>query len=850
MSGTLPEAGAKLTLDLSEWESNWSSAIDQAVELQGTIDDLGGSVDIDINFTGDDALPFEEIPETIDTDLNVTEDTDTKSILDGINFLATIEKIKIAIDVVGTAINFVKDMGSLVVTPFLDVEDAVARINAQTGGTGIDDLGQFIRDVQAADLGTGVDQITEVVIAAKQLGAPIEEATTAALTFTHTFDDQSPVTVMTTLKATADEFGISITEASDLMTVFFQQGGNKGGDALATVDKYSQSWKDMGLSITEALSLVTSLMGGGVDTAEGASKMIQTFDDAMTAAAADPNSQQAKLLKVMGIDNPKDAGQAIGAETIDGFATAFNNLPADQQDLVSGLFFGKTGKLDTSAIGGMTTQSDMFKNVTDAASAAATEIDNSLRGAIDDFVTEINTKIAELLSSDAIDLPGKIEALKKGFQEAVDVLASGGTAGEALEVALNIPGLSDALDTFIGNFERIIGNLEIAFLQVVAAIQDITGHGKEAAGTRQTISDLSKQQLAFDLQLGNPDEIATQVQQAFSRGVTPEDVGEAIDTSLAESLKNADFDQGANILQGLIDGAIANGASPDAANRLAATYVTNLSNGFDNALAAGNLDLLQKMLAIDPNAKIPGLDDAVAGFKKQLSDAFIPKAGEDTGGNPFTSGLLTPGGMPSKTGATGGGLLGGFTDQIDSAVSKITEGSDTAGLAFDHIATTADTMQTGVGTSLAAVNTDMATTATSVDDLDAHIATATTGNTITASFDAVAASAAENFPDVIEWFQRTKAEAAAFDISLSGHFQHILDMLHDLQFLSAQVATGVQAALTLGGTLPPTPVATGTGGTGGGQGITNNNIIVTNNIPNGAAAAANGYALGASLRGN
>src|SRR5678815_5604697 len=103
---------------------------------------------------------------------------------------------------------------------------------------------------------------------------------------------------------------------------------------------------------------------------------------------------------MMGGTNPKEQGQAIGAETIDGFVAAFGNLETDQQDLISGLFFGKGGKKFTGAIEEATTKSDMFQNVVDAAADAATEIDNSLRGAIDDFILEINTKFAELLSSD------------------------------------------------------------------------------------------------------------------------------------------------------------------------------------------------------------------------------------------------------------------------------------------------------------------------------------------------------------------------------------------------------------------------------------------------------------------
>lgn len=848
MSGTLPEAGAKLTLDLSEWESNWSSVMGDAETLQSTLDDLTGSVDVEVNLDIPDTSEIEDIQsldgETITPELDTTETETSKEIRDGINFLATVEKIKIAIDVVGTALQFIKDMGSIVVNPFLDVEDAVAKINAQTGGTGIEDLGQFIRDIQAADLGENVDQISEVVIAAKQLGAPIDEATRAALTFTHTFQDENPVDVLTTLN-TLVETGLvpNLQDAADLMTVAFQNSANKGNDLLGVVSANAQSWADMGLNGTEALSAINSLTQGNVDSATDAAKALQTLDDALTTAADNADSPQAEALKTLGMENPKDSGQAMGADFIDGFAASFANLPANQQDLVSGVLFGKVGKKFTGALGGLTTQDGPFGDVVGAAADAATEIDNSLRGAIDDFVTEANAKLDELLSSSAIDLPGKIKALKEGLQEGVDVLANGGTVGDALEVALNIPGLSDTLNTFIGNFERIIGNLEIAFLQVVATIQEITGHGEEAKGTRATIAGLAQNQLAFDLQLGNPDEVGAQVAQALSRGVSGEQVGTTVMTAINESIAKGNFDQGGGIIEGLIQSSVKAGKDPAVWNELAGRYVTKLQDGFANAMSAGNVNLMQDMIAINPNAKVPGLDDAVVAMKQQLSDAFAPAAGGANADNPFTKtfqGISTaftdafPG--QGKQGTTSNSLLGGLITAADDTVTKLNDADTFMSASFDHIQTATQETADAATTDMATVGTAFDTAAVEAALMDQNIALSLTENTVTASFEAVALAAQTAFPTVIDWFNRTTQAAAVFDAQVSGHVQHLLGLLHDLQFLSAQVATGVQQALTLGA------------GLGGGGNVTTNNVTVNNNVQGNAAAVANGYTIAASIR--
>lgn len=810
MAGTLPEAGAKLTLDLSEWESNWSSAMDNADTLTQALDDISGSVDVEVNLDVPDTSEIEDIQaldgETISPELDTSETENSKQIRDGINFLATVEKIKIAIDVVGTALNFIKDVGSMVVTPFLDVEDAVAKINAQTGGTGIEDLGQFIRDIQAADLGESVDQIADVAIKAQQMNLPMQEAATAALTFTHTFKNEDPTAV---LKPLADlvKTGLvpDMQTAADLMTVFFQAGGNQGGDALNTVQKYSTAWSDMGLTLSESLSLISSLMAGGVDTSETAAKMIQTADDAFTKAAQDPGSPEANMLRLMGVENPKEQGKAIGADTIDGFVSAFDDLSVEDQDFASKMFFGKGGALNTGAIAGMTTQSDMFKNYKDAAALAATEIDNSLRGAIDDFVLAVNTSIADLLSSDAIDLPGKIAALKEGFQKAVDVLANGGTIGEALEVGLQIQGV----DEFITNFQRVVGNLEIALLQIVSTIQATTGHGDMAAITDKEIARLSGKQLSFDLKIANPDEVEGIVAQAVGRGVDPTKIGELAGDAVSELVGSGDFQRA----QALVDAFGAVSKTP-----------------VDADMGA----MMQGQKVVPVTIDVPGLqteiDEAVEAAKPN------PEPGWWNNLKPPADLADTALGKGVGTKSGNAGWWTNFTPPTEAATA-VTDTSTAIDTATTSVTESVDTMATGVGTSLDETVTKFADTTTAAQLMDTDIATAMTGNTVTASFEAVALAAQTSFPAVIEWFNKTTQAAVVFDTQVSGHVQHLINLLHDLQFLSAQVATGVQQALTLGA------------GLGGGGGTTNNNNVTVNNTVNSTAgAAANGYSIGASLR--
>jgi len=792
-SSNLPEAGAKLELDLSQWEKNWASAMDDAETLTSALDDMAGSIDVDINLDIPDVSEFDEITaldgETITPELDTTETDTSKEIRDGISFLATIEKIKIAIDVIGTAWEFIQKIGNVVVAPFLDVEDAVARINAQTGGTGIADLGGLIRELQFADLGDSVDQISDVVIAADQLNQPIKDAATAALTFTHTWQDEDPTAVLTPLVALV-ETGLvpSLQDAADLMTVFFQEGGNKGQDALNVVQANAQSWADMGLTGAEALSAINSLLDSGVDSGTDAAKMIQTLDDALTAAADNADSPQAEALKTLGMENPKDSGLAMGADFIDGFAESFATLPPDKQDLISGVLFGKGGKKFTGALEGLTTQGGMFADIVGAAEEAAAAADDSLRGVIDDFVLAINEKISELLSSEAIDLPGKISALKTQLQTALDTLVQGGSIGEAIEAGFGIQGVDDALN----NVQRVFGQLLIGLLEIVATIQDPLGLNDNDKAARAQIKTLAAQQLPFDIKVANPEELDTIFAQAMARGLSAPEAFAGLTTALDELVAQGDFSKVNDILNEII-------SNPDVSQEAIAALTTKYESMIAQAQAA----------------------------MKPVSTK------EDT--------AKWLGGWMNQDQGTGG-LLGTLAADAQTALTDLDTANTTA---TENMQTNWNEVGIALTDDTAIIVGQFEATAAKVGELDDAITERTTGNTITTSFDAVAMKAAETFPAVIAWFERTTQAAARMDAGISLSLRSILKQLNDLNFLTMQTIGNL--AQLPGGTLPEQPVGAGAGA-GGPTTFTTNTVTVNNTMNGPATAAANGYAIASSLR--
>lgn len=557
-----PESGIKLVIETGDAESTVSELMSQLDDLQGqtytasfeveadasqaeeALADLpleGGNVDftIDVEQTGDDLSDLPVDGETIETPVDIKPTQTTTTFLDKIQTWAVNKTLDLVWNITGSAVEFLASLPEKAITPILDLGDAVAEVGAKTGGA-IPNASELINKIFYSDIGRSKEEVGKMIIAANGLKLPIEEAVTAAGTFTHTWSDVDSIQAINTFGTLLKTNLVgSMQEASDLMTVFFQNSGDKAGDALQVVEANAESWANMGLTGKEALSTITTLLEGNVDSASNAAKMIQTLDDALTNAAADASSPQAKLLRQMGLENPKDDGKAMGADFIDGFAEAFTTLPADQQDLASGLLFGKGGKKFTGALEGMSAKSDIFKNITDAAELAAKEIDNSLRGAIDDFVLEANKKMQEFLSSKAIDLPGKIDKLRNGLQSGMDALAKGGTLSEALTVALKPIGFDDEFQVL----EKILGNFVIAILQAVSFLQSLDPANWAAkAGTDALIAKQGATQLAFDLKIANPDDVAMDIATATSRGLSQSKITDVVSGVITQLIKDGTQD--------------------------------------------------------------------------------------------------------------------------------------------------------------------------------------------------------------------------------------------------------------------------------------------------------------------
>lgn len=613
----LPQSGIELVAEGDQYLSTIDAAISRGDEFTATIDSQISSVNEfsdsllamespDVEMP--EVIPFDEVP-PIEIDTQETEDAEES--LGLLRLIAAHHVFQMILDIAGTALDFFNRIQEFTVAPILDVQDAVAKFNAQTGEA-VEGLDAIINRLHFQDDVGDFNAITDTLIAARQFGIQgadaLHEAALGALEFTKVFDDQNPVETLRTMnQLVTTGLARNFTEAADILTLGFQQGGNRAGDLLQTLNQFSPMFSEMGFDSRQTLSVLTSGLDAGFRSTQDVARAISTMNDNLVAAAGDMDAPINAALESIGVAVPA-AGEDVGVDFFNAVIAGLQKHPDMADAAIADIFGTRTGRF-SEAITELTTSDEVFEDFTNRASEAATEIDNSLRGAISDFILWIQGEINTFLSSAAVDLPGKLEELKSRLQDALAAIQSGAGFGEALEIALQVPGLNDTFHRIEGAF----GNFEIVLLQVIAALADIIGQAQTAASARQEVARLGEQQLAFDLKLvTTPEELQAMVDTALSRGVTGAGLGEAFEIALTELAQSGDIEGFA---------ALAHSIEQQSGVELTHTITDMLQDALDTALAESHLDVAQAIL---DQAELEGVgaemrDTLVSGISEAMA---------------------------------------------------------------------------------------------------------------------------------------------------------------------------------------------------------------------------------------
>lgn len=176
-------------------------------------------------------------------------------------------------------------------------------IQAQTGATAAEmqEFGQIAQDIYKSGKGEDLQQIANTLTNIRQAsglaGEELKTAANAAMLLSDSFGMESEET---TRAATAlmKNFGITAEEAYGLIAVGAQNGANKNGDLLDTLNEYSVHYKALGLSADE---FVQSLING----ADAGSFSIDKIGDAVkefTIRSKDGSESSKAAFEVLGLN--------------------------------------------------------------------------------------------------------------------------------------------------------------------------------------------------------------------------------------------------------------------------------------------------------------------------------------------------------------------------------------------------------------------------------------------------------------------------------------------------------------------------------------------------------------------
>ncbi len=151
--------------------------------------------------------------------------------------------------------------------PSLAFESALSRIAPQAGGgaVALDSLRASAMRLNAT-YGIGANAMVEHLDAARRLtrlsGADLEDATKAALLFERQFKTGTREVFAAQAQLQGD-WGIGITQANDALAHLLSQGGDKRGELLGSLLKYSVQFKSLGFDIQSTIGVTQQALQNG-----------------------------------------------------------------------------------------------------------------------------------------------------------------------------------------------------------------------------------------------------------------------------------------------------------------------------------------------------------------------------------------------------------------------------------------------------------------------------------------------------------------------------------------------------------------------------------------------------------
>ena len=198
-----------------------------------------------------------------------------------------------------------------------DYNKAMNQLSASTGATGdeLDALGESVKNIYAQNLGEDFNDVAEGLAATQKAsdlaGEALEQATAAGFVLRDTFDYDISESARAA-SALMKNFNISAEEAYGLIATGAQNGADKNGDLLDTLNEYSAQFAALGLSADQFMGSLVEGADAGLFSIDKVADAVKEFN----IRAKDGSNSSAEAFKGLGLNSDKMfAAFAAGGET-------------------------------------------------------------------------------------------------------------------------------------------------------------------------------------------------------------------------------------------------------------------------------------------------------------------------------------------------------------------------------------------------------------------------------------------------------------------------------------------------------------------------------------------------------
>lgn len=205
---------------------------------------------------------------------------------------------------------------------------AINQLSAATGATGaeLDSLGESVKNIYAQNLGDDFSDVADGLAATQQAsdltGEALERATAAGFNLRDVFDYDVSESARAA-SALMKNFNIDAEEAYGLIAVGAQNGADKNGDLLDTLNEYSPQFAALGLSADQFIGTLVEGADAGLFSIDKVGDAVKEFN----IRAKDGSDTSREAFESLGLNADKMfAAFAAGGDTAE--AAFFDTVEA------------------------------------------------------------------------------------------------------------------------------------------------------------------------------------------------------------------------------------------------------------------------------------------------------------------------------------------------------------------------------------------------------------------------------------------------------------------------------------------------------------------------------------------